>query len=88
QPLPSATPQSFQARGSYPEISRRARRVGRSFTLPSPKPAYPWHIPGTPNLSSTQSWHTVHSDRGYCRVAFGRVQRIFFSGSSSFSVGH
>ncbi len=31
QPLPSATPQSFQARGSYREISRRARRVGRSF---------------------------------------------------------
>jgi len=26
---------------------------------PSPKPAYPRHIPGTPNMSSTHSWHPV-----------------------------
>lgn len=26
--------------------------------LPSPKPAYPWHIPGTPKFNAAHSWHT------------------------------
>jgi hypothetical protein len=26
--------------------------------LPAPSPGSPWHIPGTPNLSSTHPWHS------------------------------
>jgi len=46
---------------STEEIRYRGLILNHLQSLPAPKPAYPWHIPGTPSLSSTHSWRVTLS---------------------------